>query len=78
MFRCQISGKNSKPGEKPIRVVMETRPVTYYKKVRDENGDLVNAVGKDGNPVVEGFGEEIVEERIVLASVIEEYLNGNT
>jgi hypothetical protein len=70
MFKCQISGKNSLPKEKPVKLVTQTRDVVYYKKYKDkETGDLVLAIGKDGNPIIEGYGTEIVEEKLVLASV---------
>lgn len=29
MFRCQLTGKCSKPGEKMQRIVIQTRPKTY-------------------------------------------------
>jgi len=32
MFRCQLTGKCSKPGEKMQRVVVQTRPKTYTER----------------------------------------------
>lgn len=76
MFRCQITNKNSKPNEKPIRLVTETRKVEYFKKVRDEENDLVFALDKSGNKIKQGEGFEIVKEKLVLASVAKELKNG--
>lgn len=36
MFYCQITGKLSKPGQKPERITVSTRPRTYTKWVRNE------------------------------------------
>jgi hypothetical protein len=36
MFRCEITGKVSHPGEKLNKVIAITRPKTYTKWVRDE------------------------------------------
>jgi hypothetical protein len=36
MFRCEITGKVSQPGEKLNKVIAITRPKTYTKWVRDE------------------------------------------
>jgi hypothetical protein len=30
MFKCQITGKMSRPGEKANKIIVETRPKTYY------------------------------------------------
>ena len=30
MFNCGKCGKTSKPGEKPVKEVLEIRPKTYY------------------------------------------------
>lgn len=76
MFKCQITKKNSRPGEKPVKLVTQTRPVTYYKKVRNsETGELVLATDKLGNPIKQGQGTEIVEEKLVLQSVAEKMRN---
>lgn len=37
MFKCQITGKLSKPNEKVTKLVVETREKTYTKWVRDED-----------------------------------------
>ncbi len=46
MFICAVTRKPSKPGEKPTRLVLETRPKVY----RDKDGNVL------------GRGTEIVEE----------------
>lgn len=72
MFRCQHSGKNSRPGEKPVRVVTETRDVTYYKTyINKETGERELAIGKNGQPIIEGTGYETVEEILMLPSEYE-------
>lgn len=71
MFKCEISKKISKPGEKPVKLVTQTREVIYYKKVKNSEGQLVVAFDKTGNPVVQGQGWEIVQEKLVLQSVAE-------
>jgi hypothetical protein len=58
MFRCQKTGKLSKPGEKPVRVVIETREKTYTIPARDPRKD----------PKVT-HGWEIVRELLVLPEV---------
>lgn len=60
MYRCAISGKVSKSGEPAYKVVLETRPKTYFKK------DI-----KTGEPRKVGEGFEIVKEVIVCRSVYE-------
>ena len=79
MFKCQATGKISKPNEKPVRLVIERREVTYYKKVRNkETGELVLAIdSKTGNPQIEGYGWEIVEEINILPSVYEKLKEQN-
>lgn len=36
MFKCQILGKVSEPGEKLTKIVVEVRPKTYYAKLYNE------------------------------------------
>jgi hypothetical protein len=36
MYRCEITGKNSKLGEKLNKVIVITRPKIYFKYVKDE------------------------------------------
>jgi hypothetical protein len=55
MFKCQITGKLSKPGEKLRKVVSEKREKTYFRRIRDmETGKL--------NTVEAGKGWEIAKE----------------
>lgn len=54
MFICQLSGKVSKPGDKAVKLVVKTRPKTYFEKDR-----------KTGEQRKVGEGTEIVQELIV-------------
>lgn len=54
MFKCAVTGKLSKLGEKPIRVVTEKRSRIYTRKFRDEEGNVVEEMV--------GRGWEIVKE----------------
>jgi len=49
MFRCKKCGKVSKPREKSVRVVVETRPKDYFTVI-------------GGVQVLLGSGSEIVKE----------------
>lgn len=62
MFRCQLSGKVSKPGEKGIKIVTKTRKKNYFK-LDEKTNELVK--------VSEGW--EIVQEKLVLKSEAEKY-----
>jgi hypothetical protein len=53
MFRCQVTGKMSKRGEKCNKIVVKTREKTYTQKVWEE-GELVD--------IEIGHGWEIVKE----------------
>lgn len=74
MFKCPISRTSSRPGEKPVKVVLETRPRTYYKRVKSKEKDA------DGLPIwvdVEiGRGFEIVKEIMVRQEALEKLKNG--
>lgn len=63
MFKCQISGKISKPGEKPFRIVTKTRAKTYVNK-RKVGEKLVELVTT---------GWEIAEERVVCKEIYDNY-----
>lgn len=65
MFRCELTGKVSSPGEKPVRVVVETRPKVYYKE------DKTGALKKVG----EGF--EIVKEMVVCQEAYQNMKGNN-
>lgn len=60
MFRCQITGVVSKPGEKPHRVVAQKRDRVYKGFVKNEET-------LKWEEVVVGHGWEIVKE-IVLSN----------
>lgn len=68
MFRCAVSGKNSKPSEKGVRIVTKTRPKNYYKEV-------VNKETKLKEIILVATGFEIVQEKLVLKEVADQ-LNG--
>lgn len=55
MFKCEITGKMSKPGEKINKVVVETREKIYY-------GWRLNPEIEKMEYVVVGKGSEIVKE----------------
>ena len=55
MFKCAITGKFSKPGDKVHKLVTETRNKTYYGWVYSEELETWENV-----PV--GYGFEIVKE----------------
>lgn len=57
MFICQVSGRVSKPREKSYRVVVETRPKSYFREM------------KDGTKKKVGEGHEIVRELVVCEKV---------
>src|ERR1035437_7189518 len=66
MLRCALSGKNSIPGQSPVRVVTQTRQKTYvnYKEViENEKKKLIEVISE---------GWEIVEEKLVLPDVAKE------
>lgn len=64
MFRCQKTGKLSKPGEKPVRVIVATREKTYYTPHKDPRKE----------PKVTN-GWEIVKELLVLPEVAAQMQN---
>ncbi len=43
MFNCQKCSVTSKPQEKPLTKVIQTRPTTYYKKTLIQVGNEVQA-----------------------------------
>lgn len=55
MYHCQVTGKLSKKGEKLNKLVVATRPRTYYKKIRNEETNKWEEVEA-------GQGSEIVKE----------------
>lgn len=55
MYKCEITNKQSKLGEKLNKIVVKTRTKTYTKWVRDEDT-------RKWNEVSAGSGWEIVRE----------------
>ena len=60
MYRCQVTKKISKPGERMVKVVTKRRDKIYYR-LDDKTGQQVEI----------GRGWEIVEEKSVLPEVAE-------
>lgn len=54
MFKCFVTKRMSKPGDKPFKVVIEKRSRVYTKWVKDEEGKY--------SEVFAGRGHEIVKE----------------
>jgi len=52
MFKCGITGKMSKPGEKCHRIIISRRPKTYYKWVRNEDNQMVEVEAARGYETV--------------------------
>lgn len=66
MFRCYVTKKLSKLGEKPIKVVIEKRERIYTRRFRDDEGEIVEElVGK---------GWEIVKEVMMTKEGYDRYL----
>ena len=59
MFRCQC-GYVSKPGERPVKIVVETRPKDYYEEIR-------------GRKHLVGVGREIVKEVIMCRECVRKH-----
>lgn len=55
MFKCQLTGKLSQPGEKAVRIVTKTRQRIYTRE---------NPKTKETEII--GKGWEIVQEKLVL------------
>jgi hypothetical protein len=60
MFKCGITKMNSRPGEKPVMLVVQTREKIYLKK------------DKFGQDYESGRGTEIVKEIMVRADAMAE------
>ncbi len=56
MFKCQNCGKNSRPHEKPTKVVVETREKEYVNKYYSKKG-------KEHEKIT--YGTEIVKEKLL-------------
>lgn len=57
MFRCQVTGKLSKPNEKSVKLVSKTRPRSYPY--------LTGREGDENRKEMVAQGSEIVEELTV-------------
>jgi hypothetical protein len=55
MYRCQVTGELSKPGDKMCKIVVKTRPRVYTGKVKNEET-------RQYEEVEVGIGWEIVRE----------------
>ncbi len=64
MFICQVSGKVSKPGEKPFKIVTKTRNKQYTNEIM--RGERKHTITSEG--------WEIVEEKTVCAQVYDSML----
>ena len=67
MFRCQLTGKLSKPNEKGVKIVTKTRQKTYTNVLKRGEREIT----------ITSEGYEIVEEKLVLASVAAKLNKGN-
>lgn len=66
MFRCYVTKKLSKLGEKPIKVVIEKRERIYTRRFRDDEGEIVEEMV--------GRGWEIVKEVMMTKEGYDRYL----
>jgi hypothetical protein len=57
MFRCQMTGKLSKPGESPQKLVTKIRKKTYFRTNK-----------KTGLQEIVGHGHEIAQEVLISQS----------
>lgn len=71
MFNCQVTGKTSQAGEKPIRLVVKTRDWAYTDRRQDPDTGL-------WEEVVIGRGFEIVRELKVTEEGQVEWDNMNS
>lgn len=62
MFRSELSGKLSKPGEKAARIVTKVRKREYYEDRKDREGNTTRTLA--------ATGWEIVEEKLILQSEV--------
>lgn len=52
MFKCFVTKRMSKPGDKPFKVVIEKRNRVYTKRVKDDNGNVSEVLVARGNEIV--------------------------
>lgn len=75
MFRDELTGENSKPGQKGVMLVTETRE-KYYTVTKKAPFGSKDADGNSVKEVIEQVkGFEIVKEILVLPETAERYLN---
>ena len=65
-FKCAITGRTSKFGEKLNKIVVATRPKQYFKNVKNEDTD-------EWETVPAAVGYEIVKEIGVSKSGLEQW-----
>lgn len=66
MFYCQVSGLLSKPGEKPHKIIVETRDRVYSRRIKNEET-------REWETVEVGRGFEIVKEIIATHAGFQEW-----
>ena len=77
MFRCEVTGEMSKPGESPVFIILEKRFKEYYG-VRYPKKRTKSRFNKEPKIQKLGEGYEIVREAKVLRSTYEKLLqSGN-
>lgn len=52
MFKCFVTKKDSKLGEKPIKVVIEKRLRAYNRRWKDEDGNIHDEIVSKGHEIV--------------------------
>jgi len=67
MFRCQLSGRQSMPGAKPVRIITHRRRRSYDKTVYNLEDRTVSTI------VGASTGWEIVREAMVSQSAADEW-----
>jgi hypothetical protein len=68
MFVCQLSGRHSQPGQKPVKLVVSRRKTSYDKRIYDLETRTVSQI-KDASQ-----GWEIVKELVVCESAAAEWI----
>lgn len=75
MFKCQVTGKVSRSGEKALKLVIKSRSKVYYGPAKDEEGNTI-LDGITGEVVLNkiGEGKEIVKELTVTQEGYDQYM----
>lgn len=68
MFRCELTGRLSSPGAKPVRLVVERRHRSYDKTVYDLETRTVSVIPSASH------GWEIVREVLACQSAAEDWI----